>query len=167
MTPAPPTDTDDDDHAAWHHQRELEQQEEDESANMKIHEMMPSKFLKKEDVGNGVLVTVNAIERINVAMEGDPPELKYTMSFRELEKPLVLNSTNIQLCAQVFKSDDTDNWIGRQLVLYTDPNVSFGGKIMGGIRVRAPRVAPASTIPAPAPPPSAPVHPAFDDDIGF
>jgi hypothetical protein len=103
-------------------------------------EMLPSKYLKKEDVGEGVLVTINRIEQSNVAKEGADPEMKWTVGFSELDKPLVLNSTNIHAIELIAKSDNTDDWNGVKVVLYNDPNVSFAGKITGGIRVRAPRI---------------------------
>ena len=105
----------------------------------KISEMRESKFLKKEDVGRGTLATIAGCKQYNVAMEGAAPEHKWCLTFQELEKPLVLNSTNIQLCAQICGSEDTDHWIGKRIVLYTDPNVSYAGKLVGGIRVRAPK----------------------------
>lgn len=108
----------------------------------KIHEMLDSKFLKKEDVGGGALMTVEGCSQHNVAKQGAEPEMKWCLSFEESDKPLVLNSTNIQLCQRVFGSDDTDDWTGKKIVLYTDPNVSYAGKIVGGIRVRAPKAKP-------------------------
>ena len=104
-------------------------------------EMRESKFLKQSDVGDGVLLTINGCAQHNVAMQGADPEMKWCLSFDEADKPLVLNSINAQLCEKAFGSDDTDDWMGKQIVLYTDPNVSFGGKVVGGIRVRAPRKA--------------------------
>ncbi len=108
----------------------------------KISEMRESKFLKKEDVGRGTLATITKCDQMNVAMEGAGQELKWCLHFRELEKPLVLNSTNIQLCAQICGSEDTDDWTGKAIVLYTDPNVSYAGKLVGGIRVRKSKAAP-------------------------
>ncbi|MCR4342113.1 MAG: hypothetical protein NUW01_19730 [Gemmatimonadaceae bacterium] len=107
----------------------------------KVSEMRESKFLKKEDVGTGALLTVESIDQHNVAKEGADPEMKWCMSFAECEKPLALNSTNIQRCQNIFGSDDTDDWTGHKIVLYSDPNVSFQGKLVGGIRVRAPKTA--------------------------
>lgn len=108
----------------------------------RIHEMLERKFLAKEDCGeDGMVVTVTDFERVNVAMDDQPPEHKWTMKFKELPKPLVLNSTNLQLCEKIFGSDNTDDWLGKKLVVYSDPNISFGGKLVGGIRVRAHRVA--------------------------
>jgi len=106
----------------------------------KTSEMRESKFLKKEDVGAGALVTIAGCSQKNVAMEGAHPDLKWCLTFHELDKPLVLNSTNIQICEQICGSDDTDDWDGKTVVLYTDPNVSYQGKLVGGIRVRAPKV---------------------------
>jgi hypothetical protein len=131
--------------------------------------MLESKFLKKEDVGRGMLVTISGCIQENMAMEGKKPDMKWCLEFTETDKPLVLNSTNIQLCEQICGSDDTDHWIGKRIVLYTDPNVSFGGKLVGGIRVRAPKVT-AKLPPPPAPPPvlePVPVEEVFEDDVPF
>jgi hypothetical protein len=105
----------------------------------KISEMRESKFLKQSDVGAGVLFTITGCRQHNVAVQGAEPELKWCLEFHESDKPLVMNQTNAQLCAHIFGSDDTDDWTGKKLVLYTDPNVSYGGKLVGGIRVRAPK----------------------------
>lgn len=130
----------------------------------KTSEMRESKFMKKEDVGAGSLMTVEGCSPHNVAKEGAPPENKWCLTFEESDKPLVLNSTNIQLCERIFGSDDTDEWIGKKIVLYTDPNVSYAGKIVGGIRVRAPKVKAVAAAPPPPPPP---VEELTDDDIPF
>ncbi len=131
----------------------------------KISEMLESKFLKKEDVGSGMLLTVVSVTQKNVAKEGADPEMKWAMAFEESDKPMVLNSTNIQLCQQIFQSDDTDHWIGKRVVLYTDPSVMYAGKVVGGIRVRAPKkTAPAPIQKAKPAPVTVEVE---DDDIPF
>ena len=117
----------------------------------KVSEMRESKFLKKEDVGAGVLVTISGCSQHNVAMQGADPEMKWCLSFTEADKPLVLNSINAQLCEKIIGSDDTDDWTGHKIVLYTDPSVSFGGRVVGGIRVRAPRIARPTIAPRVAP----------------
>ena len=106
---------------------------------MKTSQMTSSKYLKQDDVSEGALFTVKHLQRQNVAQEGEPAENKYVMYFDEAEKGLVMNSTNIQLAERAFGSDETDDWLGKKIVLYVDPNVSFGGKIVGGIRLRAPK----------------------------
>ena len=98
--------------------------------------MTTSKYLKQDDIGEGKLVTIKALKKENVAPPDEPPEMKWTMGFEELDKPLVMNATNIQLCERACASDDTDDWIGQRIVLYVDENVSYAGKIVGGIRIR-------------------------------
>lgn len=131
---------------------------------MKTSEMREGKFLKQSDVGAGLLVTVSGCEQHDVAAQGAGPEMKWCLTFSELDKPLVLNSTNIQLCERIFGSDDTDEWMGKALVLYVDPSISYGGKIVGGIRVRAPKPT-AAAAKKPARP--MPVQAEVDSDIPF
>jgi hypothetical protein len=143
--------------------------------------MKKSNFLKKEDCGvTGILVTIKEVAEENVAKEGAPEELKWCCYFRECDKPLVLNSTNIQLTAAITGKQHTEDWPGYKVVLYNDPTVTYAGKIMGGIRVRAPRgqaakanATQAAPSPAPAPAPAtqpAPAAPAAEpesDDVPF
>ena len=131
----------------------------------KTSDMRESKFLKQTDVGRGALGTIDKCIQMNVAKDGADPELKWCLTFQEMDKPLVLNSTNIQLCEKIFGSDDTDFWHGKRIVLYTDPNVSFQGKLVGGIRVRAPK--PQAAAPPPPPPPPAQNEMLDDSDIPF
>lgn len=129
----------------------------------KVSEMLPSSYLKQSDIGDGKLFTIKNFKRENLAPEGEIPEFKWVMFFNEAEKGVVMNSTNIQLCEKIFGSDDTDDWLGKRIVLYVDDNVSFGGKIVGGIRVRKPKsAAAAESVAAPKP-----VVDEFDSDVPF
>lgn len=149
---------------------------------MHYNEMKESRFLKKEDCGqNGILVTIKAVVRENMAKRDEPEELKWCLEFEEDYNPLTLNSTNGQLVALATGQDDTDNWPGHKIVCYNDPSVMMKGKIVGGIRVRAPRGKAAVTAkpsaPAPAPqqrsslPPSQQPQPEemadTEDDVPF
>lgn len=128
---------------------------------MNVHQLKQSKFLTRADVGKGMLVTINGdVFQENVAKEGAPEEMKWCISFHEAEKPMVLNSVNGQLIAQICKSEESENWNGHKIVLYDDPSVQFGGKLVGGIRVRAPRGA-AAKASAPAQPASGINNPAL------
>ena len=124
---------------------------------MKTSDMRESKFLKQSDIGKAVLWTIHGVEKVNVAAEGAEPEHKWGLSFRESEKPLVLNQTNIQTLEAII-GDDTDVWSGKRIVLYIDPTVMYSGKRVGGIRVRAPK---------PGTPPPPPVEEITDEEIGF
>jgi hypothetical protein len=118
-----------------------------------------SKFLSKGDVGKGLLLTIRGCEEMNVALASEPPEMKFCLSFDEHEKPMVLNSTKAQIIASICGSEETDDWAGHKIVVLTDPNVQFQGRVVGGLVVRAPRIAPAPKPPGPpkpAPPPPSP-----------
>lgn len=136
---------------------------------MHISQLKQSKFLTRADAGRGILVTIKDIFQENVAKEGAPEELRWCLAFNEQDKPMVLNSTNGQIIASITGSEDTDSWAGKQIVIYDDPNVSFGGKLVGGIRCRAPRpqAAKAAVKPvAPAPAPVSAPEPAAGEDDG-
>lgn len=110
--------------------------------------MKSSKYLKKEDVGQGKLMTISEVVQQNVALESQPEEMKWCIFFEGEEKSMVLNSTNAEAIADILKERNSDNWGGGVVVLYDDPNVSYAGKRTGGIRVRAPRNRPATAQPA-------------------
>ncbi len=150
---------------------ELEQENE-----MKLNEMIPStgKYLKKEDVEPAILVTIINFSQEDVSAQNEPPDIKAILHFSDVEKPLVLNQTNGQLLSiatGLSMDADTSEYINRQIVLFNDKTVSFGGKITGGIRIRAarnqPAPAPAQQYPpvqqSTAPTPDEP----FNDDMPF
>ena len=103
--------------------------------NMHINELKESKYLTKHDVEPELTATITGISKENLAREGEAPEYKYILNFKEC-KPLVLNSTNGQLAALALNSDETDDWIGKQVTMYNDKTVSFAGKLTGGVRIK-------------------------------
>lgn len=99
-------------------------------------DMLESKYLKQADVPEPIIVTVHRIGKVNIAKEGDPQEEKWAVRFREFQKPMLLNSTNIKLLEKACGSDNTDDWANKEVVLYTDDSISFQGQIVGGLRIR-------------------------------
>lgn len=102
----------------------------------KIGEMIESKYLKQSDVQHESVVTIQKVGKANVAREGDEPEYKWLVRLEEFSKPMVLNATNIKRLARACESDDTDNWIGKRVVLYVDPDIEFAGNVVGGLRFK-------------------------------
>ena len=119
-----------------------------------INEMIESKYLKQSDVQDEMLVTIRKVGKGNIAKEGDEPQFKWMIAFSEFKKPMILNSTNIKRLARACGSDDTDNWAGKIVLLYVDPDVEFSGNVVGGLRIREYK--------NPAPPP----HPGGDGRPG-
>jgi len=123
---------------------------------MKIGQMIESKFVKKEDLDRPRIATITGISQENVGQD-DAPEMKWALNFAEADiKPLILNKINMQLVALACGSEETDDWNGISIILWADPTVSFGGKLVGGVRVRpntaltqpAPTSAAAQVVPA-------------------
>lgn len=103
----------------------------------KISEMLPSSYLKQSDFDEGgTICTVARIEQKNVARDDEAPENKWVVYFAEFDKAMVLNTTNINGLAKACNSDDTDDWPGKEVVVYVDPNVGYGGKTTGGLRIK-------------------------------
>jgi hypothetical protein len=117
---------------------------------MNISKLFKSNYLKGQDLDEEF--TTMTIERLEVKEfdNGDKPVLY----FEGEERGLVLNRTNANAIIKDYGAD-TDQWIGRRLVLFTMP-VEFNGTTTNAIRVK--------TAPK-APRPSAQEQP--DDRIPF
>ena len=102
---------------------------------MNLNELLPSRFLKQSDVEDEPVVTIAALKQVNVAPPDAPAEMKWVIQFDEFEKPLVANSTNLRLLGQFF-GNETAGWMNQKVILYVDRSISFGGKLVGGIRLR-------------------------------
>ena len=110
----------------------------------KVGQMIESKYLKQSDIDGEIIVTIAKIGKGNVAPDDKAEEMKWMVRFKEFPKPMVLNSTNIRMLAKICGSEDSDDWIGKEVVLWVDENVTFGGEVVGGLRVK-------SSVPAQAP----------------
>ena len=106
---------------------------------MKTSELTSSKYLKKEDFPQPALVTIKDVRKENVALPSQPKKERGVIYFNEYDKGMVLNSTNLKRAEKAAGSDDTQDWVGKKLVVYVDEEVEFGGEIVGGLRVRAPK----------------------------
>lgn len=59
------------------------------------------------------------------------------IGFKEDGRELGLNKTNAQAIEEITGSNDTDDWEGKQVEIYVDKNVMYGGKKIPAIRIRA------------------------------
>jgi len=116
--------------------------------DMTFDQLVPSKskYLTKDDVGeDGLILTIKGF-RMETLESDDGNEDKMVMHFMEDMKPMVLNRTNAQLVGVATGAKTAGDAKGKQIVVYNDPTVSFGGKITGGLRIKklagAPKAAP-------------------------
>lgn len=86
--------------------------------------------------GEDMIVTVRGFERRMVTGADAHREEKTVLLFDENVKPLVLNVTNAKRISKMFRTSYIEQWIGRRIQLYVDPNVKAFGEICEGVRVR-------------------------------
>ena len=96
-----------------------------------------SAFLKADTIKKSgpQTVTITSIE-VESLGRGDEAQEKLVAMFEQLDQGLVLNKSNLAILFELFKSDDTDDYIGKTVVLYYDPSIMFSGKRVGGIRIK-------------------------------
>jgi hypothetical protein len=104
---------------------------------MKMNEAFPSKYLKADvDVpeDSDVVLVINDASMETLG-QGKEAEEKVILYFNGTDKGLVLNKTNWGLIAKALGSDDTDDWTGKAISLYST-DVQFGNDFVRSIRVR-------------------------------
>ena len=103
----------------------------------RIGDMRVSKFLKRSDLGDEDerIFTISGVSEEN-AGTADAEDIKWAINFKETDKPMILNWTNMQMLEKVTGSDNTDDWNGRQIVVWFDESVQFKGEMKGGLRIR-------------------------------
>lgn len=85
-------------------------------------------YLNADDVREPTKVTVTAVEQKTL---GDQEKL--VMFVEELDSAIALNKTNLKALAEIFGSDETDDWLGQSCMVWRDPSVMYAGKRVGGI----------------------------------
>jgi hypothetical protein len=95
-----------------------------------------AKYLKKEDISSPVNTSILWIKEEEVTTPGKGTETRLVLYFDGLKKGLVLNMANADALAEITGTDDTEKWSDTPVQLYTDPDVTFGQKKVGGIRIR-------------------------------
>ena len=97
---------------------------------MRVSEAFPSDYLRAADLrGNNVRVVIDRVEMKDI---GD--DVKPVVFFQNKDKGVVLNKTNANNIAALY-GDDTDDWIGKEVVLYPTM-VDFQGRSVEAIRIR-------------------------------
>ena len=97
-----------------------------------IDDMLESNYIQKSDLKQPTRLTVAGVERKDVGQEGKP-EVKWVVSFAGAYKPLILNVTNTKAFFATL-GDNSDDWAGKQIILFNDMTVEYNG-VFGGIRV--------------------------------
>lgn len=109
---------------------------------MKQNDAFPSNFLKADDIEEGeeLTLTITKVVKESMKNQAGEEEIKPVAQFAEkvngTEKKLVLNKTNFGRIVTTTGQDDSDNWGGKQITLYTEIVDAFG-ESKPAIRVKA------------------------------
>ena len=111
---------------------------ENNKANAKplADDFLGGNYLRKEDIRAPQNVTVTDVWSEKILGSNRP---KLIIAFEGIEKPLILNKTNIKRLVAIFDTPDTTKWRG-QIMLYVEKGVEYAGRVVGGLRVNRPRV---------------------------
>ena len=96
----------------------------------KVSEMFPSKWLAAAEIEGKVFRLIISAYGVETYDDGT----KMTVNFQGAQKGMVLNATNRGTLVWLF-GDEADNWIGKEIELFTEP-VTFKGKVSAGLKVR-------------------------------
>lgn len=112
---------------------------------MRISDAFPSNYIRAADLQDRNVTVI--IDRVELEEVGDGH--KPVLYFQGKEKGFVLNKTNGNNIASAY-GDDTDSWIGGELVLFPTM-VDFQGRSVAAIRVKVPPRRPGNTAGRAAP----------------
>ena len=105
-----------------------------------LDQLVPSesKYLSKEDVGEqGMNLTIAGFSITKVGQGADADD-RCILHFNEGNvKPMVVNKTNMARIKHVTGAETTGQARGKAINVYHDPMVEYGGKLVGGLRIRA------------------------------
>jgi hypothetical protein len=118
-----------------------------------IHDLFPSRFLKASDLkGQRRVLTISKITSEEIGREKKRKPVVY---FQKCTKGLPLNITNGRKIAEVVGSESITDWPGKQIALYSKPDVEYAGQVGPAIRVDyptlndiTPRAADENSVPA-------------------
>lgn len=105
---------------------------------MKANDVFQSSFLRAPDLADGddYKTMVVTIAKVTTSEPFDDGKTQRVLHFKETEKYLGLNKTNWNSVARITKEDDDDNWVGKRVELWVDPDVQYEGKTRPSIRIR-------------------------------
>jgi len=124
--------------------------------NMRASEFLSENYIAKEhlELGKRYALTVTTIDAVQLDSVRKP-----AVSFRETTRRLLLHKCNLRRAVEALGEDDMALWSDCRLVIFHDPDVEFGGRRVGGVRVDSaatreankPAAAPATALPSGAP----------------
>lgn len=97
---------------------------------------LDSEVIRYVDLGDREFtLRIKKIQKGKVTGSGGKASGKAMIWFEGREKPLAAGTTILSTIASLY-GNDTRKWPGKDITIYPDHGVVFGGKTVGGVRVR-------------------------------
>jgi hypothetical protein len=132
---------------------------------MKLSEAFPSKYLKSVDVPEPTIATIKLAEEENIKGLDGREQRKVVLYFAKKLKPLPLNRCNFESVMDICGSDDSTDFPGTKIELFT-MKVQGPNGITDGVRIRAPGAV-EKAKPRKAAPKDDNDKPPFDDEVSY
>lgn len=106
-----------------------------------LKEHSGGKYLKSDDIFGvqkefGIIAEITDFTEADVSRsDDDKSEIKPVIHFAGDLKPMVLNTTNLNMILALFHTDDESKIIGQQIGIYVDDRVQYAGKTVKGLRL--------------------------------
>ena len=100
------------------------------------------KYWKKDQIppDDEVELTITDVGETEFTDRDGNPEIPRPLLKLGDDKLFSCNPTNARILAKNFgHKNNARRWIGRRIILWHDPNVTFGNRIIGGLRIRIPK----------------------------
>jgi hypothetical protein len=94
-----------------------------------------SKYLAASDVKKPFTTTVEAVDKVDFARQGERQKMKVILELKGIRKPVVVNKTNALNLSEEW-GRDFDEWIGKRVTVKSE-RTQFGGKPVMGLRLYA------------------------------
>jgi hypothetical protein len=109
--------------------------EDDTPTEADIDACYGSKYLSATEVGTRKIRTkIARVRKEPLQQQGGGTKTKFILAFTNLDKEMVLNSTNINVLVDALDKPPA-GWIDAEVGIYTEPTM-FGGKATRGLRLR-------------------------------
>ncbi len=102
-----------------------------------IKQTQHRRFLRKGDLDEELVVTITGVSKEDISRYGEPRKERFVAYFAETEQVLILKWNLAEAIESVTGLSDMDSWVGQPIVVYHDPDVTYNGLKVGGIRVRS------------------------------
>ncbi len=113
------------------------------SATLDVSGDLQGNYLSKKDFTDDgpQAFTIANVDRVHFdARNGRPEQDRWCLIFAD-DRRLTLNKTNLAILAKAF-GRNAALWRGRTITVERDDTISFGGQLVGGLRVRVPKAPP-------------------------